>query len=238
MVKVLVSLKDATEARNAAALGLDLVDFKDPSQGPMGGLNPSDLQTAVNCLGDNQKVSAACGELLDLIKSPRNFCPGVDYYKVGLSGTDLGDTTHWLELLTRMANALANQGLPSRLVPVFYADRDKASSPNLREGIQLVLENGFGMVLIDTWDKNASNLLDVLSMGELLKLQDLVRDCQGQLALAGSLTLECCTSLLREGIRPDWFGFRGAVCIGGRRGGIFDPQKAMDLMAGLKGWPG
>lgn len=237
MPKVLVSLKNSEEAQMAASLGLDVLDFKDPSKGPMGGLTPNQLQSSLKCLDSGQMVSVACGELLEMVQVPFQFCSGVDFFKVGLSGVSLEDDSRWLEALQDLAKGLGEKNLSPCLVPVFYADHENASSPILHDGISLVLENGFRRVLVDTWNKNGCSLLDWISIVDLLEIQELIRSYQGMFVLAGSLTLSNCTSLLREGINPDWFGFRGAVCTEGLRGGRFDPQKALELVAGLRRLP-
>jgi uncharacterized protein (UPF0264 family) len=70
-------------------------------------------------------------------------------------------------------------------------------------------------LLVDTWRKNGTNLLDWLPAEELLLLRKQCRDLGIGLALAGSLGWAEIAALLP--LRPEWFAVRGAVCRNGRR---------------------
>jgi uncharacterized protein (UPF0264 family) len=84
------------------------------------------------------------------------------------------------------------------------------------------------VLLLDTWHKDGSTLLDWLSPGEILEIRDRCRTAGVRLALAGSLGRSSIRALLP--VRPDWFAVRGAVCARGQRQGTIEEARVRDLV--------
>ena len=123
---------------------------------------------------------------------------------------------------------MAGDGL--RLVAVLMADQ----GPDL--ALPAVLkEAGFFGVMLDTADKKAGSLRNHL--GEL-QLAEFVRTARRHglfCGLAGSLGLEDIAVL--AAMRPDYLGFRGALCAGDRAGALDfgrgqGVRRAIDTAAG------
>src|SRR6476620_4190786 len=99
---LLVSVRSAVEALAALAGGADVIDVKEPSQGSLGAADDNTISAVVRAVAGRAPVSAALGELVDLIGSPngegaRPLVDGVSLFKTGLARCgSLSDwQTHW-----------------------------------------------------------------------------------------------------------------------------------------------
>jgi hypothetical protein len=101
--------------------------------------------------------------------------------------------------------ALAESEWP--VVPVFIADRGLNWSLVAQAFV-------FPGVMVDTADKLAGSLFDVLTLDELRRFVALARGAGVMVGLAGALRLQHLQSLAR--LAPDFAGFRSAVCSGDR----------------------
>jgi (5-formylfuran-3-yl)methyl phosphate synthase len=227
MPGLLASVATLDEIEEALAFGADLIDLKDPSRGALGAWPPALLAAAVAAVGRRRPVSATVGNLApvpgQLAAAARHTATaGVDMVKLGfLAGAD-----H--RTLARELAPLAGDGL--RLVAVLMADQgpDLAMPAVLKEA-------GFFGVMLDTADKKAGSLRNHL--GEL-QLAEFVRTARRHglfCGLAGSLGLEDIAVL--AAMRPDYLGFRGALCAGDRAGALDfgrgqGVRRAIDTAAG------
>src|SRR5689334_8928721 len=107
-MKLLVSVRDADEAREAFAGGADIIDVKEPNHGSLGAATTPQLlavRGAIDCV----PLSAALGELLDEA-SPEQLgaVSQYDFAKVGLAGcARLDDWPHrWQALISRLPPAI------------------------------------------------------------------------------------------------------------------------------------
>lgn len=233
MVKVLISLRNAEEAKKAANLPIDFYDFKEPENGSLGSLSRTDFLEARKSLDRGKKISMACGELEKTSFDSWEWGMDVDFFKVGLSGLD-GPDDFWIPKLQELRKNLQLKKPFATLVPVFYADFKQANSPSVLPGVKKLLGIGFKLFLIDTWAKNGSSLLNHLSMEMLLELQKMIWNSGAEYGLAGKLKKDDCLRLMKGQILPNWFGFRGAVCVSENRKAAFDIAKASELMSAIR----
>src|SRR5262249_19906245 len=123
----------------------------------------------------------------------------------------------------------AAQRLPPgcRPVAVAYADwrRARASSPG--EVCAFVCSRRWGALLIDTWRKDGTTLLDWLSHAQLLRLREHCTADGVPIAFAGSLTVAQIARL--RPLQPDWFAVRGAACRDGQRTQPIDAGRVRQL---------
>ncbi len=195
MSGLLASVKSVAEAAVARREGADIIDLKDPETGALAAL-PAPVIAAAVAWGGGCVLSATAGDLpmqpaLVAERVASIAALGVDFVKIGLYPD--GDPGGCLTAL----GGLARRG--TRIVVVLFADR--------RPGIML-----------DTADKQSGGLRRHLSD---VRLGDFVQRarCRGLIAgLAGSLRPADVAPLLT--IAPDYLGFRGALCAGGRGGTI------------------
>jgi len=219
MIDLLVSVRSAAEARAALAGGAALIDVKEPRRGSLGRADDETIAAVVRGVAGRRPVSAALGELTE--QRPAPACP-LAYVKWGLAGCR--DQSDWAGELTRAADLLPPGCRP---VAVAYADWKRAQAPPPEEVLTLAAQLRLGALLIDTWQKDGSTLLDWLPVGEIGCLGERCRTAGVPLALAGSLGLAEIRTLLP--LQPDWFAVRGAVCRGRQRGAAIEEDKVREL---------
>lgn len=211
--QLLVSVRSAVEALAALAGGADFIDIKEPAHGSLGRPEDDVVRQVVASLGVSRPISMALGELRDRPAAPA--VRGVHWLKVGLAGFG---PSEWVEPFLQLAEAV----LPAPLVPVLYADAERAESaspllyfPNLA-ALQL------RHVLIDTFTKDGLGLLHWLPLEELAGLMEASTAADLQLGLAGALDEEAIRALVP--LNPALIAVRGAACGGDRLGTVAEPR--------------
>ena len=227
MMRMLVSVRDVPEARVAARGGADFIDLKEPRDGALGGLPVATIAAIVHALrgqGSLLAISATIGDLpmsdleAILARVEAVAACGVDYVKVGIErGAQV----------TAVLDALAGSGLA--IVPVFIADQGLAF-----EQIDHACALKFPALMLDTADKLAGSLFDVVSEADLRRFVTAVRASGALVGLAGALRRPQLAALRALG--PDFAGFRSAVCAGDRSGTL-DPERLGALAAALHAAP-
>lgn len=220
---LLVSVRNADEALAALAGGADVIDVKEPSRGSLGAADRSTIAEVVRVIDGRAPVTAAAGELVDLMpmleaNSSVPLSPGVSLAKIGLSQCGILHNwqAHWQKAIAAIQIAGSDNAQP---VAVIYADWQAARTPNPDQIYSLALAIGCRVVLIDTWIKSSGTLFDHWPTEDLRHFVDRVQ-ISGKIAvvLAGSLTD---TNLLRAAeLRPKLVAVRGAACDAGRESSI------------------
>jgi len=209
-IRLLVSARTLAEAQAAQAGGADYVDLKEPRAGPLGGLAAAEIATIVAALrarAGRQWISATIGDLPPgdrpaiLAQVDAVAATGVDYVKVGIPGiADVPASRRLLEALAACGHAV---------VPVFLAD----------DGLDRALVDracglGFPLVMADTAGKQHGSLFDRVPGPDLADFVGRARGAGIPVGLAGALRLADLPRL--AALRPDFAGFRSAVCRDGR----------------------
>jgi uncharacterized protein (UPF0264 family) len=224
---LLVSVRSAAEALTALAGGADVIDVKEPNQGSLGAADDETISAIVRAIGGRAPVSAALGELVDLIDSPnhdatRTLVDGLALFKIGLARcAKLNDwQTRWRHAIETMASTPSNG--TAQAVAVVYADWRAAQSPSPQDILSVAVGHRCPALLIDTWDKSAGTLFDHWRAGDLQGFITEVRSRDISVVLAGSLTLQNVTSAAQLG--PDLVAVRTAACEGGRAGTVSETK--------------
>ena len=218
----LASVASLDEAILAVELGADIIDLKDPASGALGAWPLEALREASRRCGE-AVLSATVG---DLPMQPELLADaaaavaetGVTFVKIGFfAGGDHAACT------TSLAG-LAHRGV--RLVAVMMADQapDFALLPKLAAA-------GFAGVMLDTADKKAGGLRAHQGDAALRGFLGAVKAAGLLAGLAGSLGLADIPALLA--LRPDYLGFRGALC-GGDRAKALDPAAFAAVRAAVR----
>jgi hypothetical protein len=219
--ELLVSVRNVTEARSALAGGAAVIDVKEPARGSLGRADDAVLAGVLQAVAGARPVSAALGELVGEAAPPA--VQGLAFVKWGLAGCRR--RSDWQEYFVAAADAVRRADPGCRVVPAIYADWQRAEAPPPQEVVRFARRFHLEVVLVDTWHKDGSGLLDWLAMEQLARL---CRQRGLQVALAGSLA-PADIERLRH-LRPRWFAVRGSVCDGGRLGPV-DRARVAQLAA-------
>jgi uncharacterized protein (UPF0264 family) len=233
---LLVSVRNAAEARAALAGGADVIDIKEPDRGSLGAANNETISEIVRAVGGRALVSVAIGELAELHQfqnggSGHSVPEGVSLFKLGLAncGAIHDWQSRWQEVITAViAQASTEEPQP---VAVVYADWRAAQAPPPSDVLDLAIQNECSALLIDTWDKSAGSLFDHWSTDELETFLAEVRLHSIAVVLAGSLIDKSITQAAR--LAPDLVAVRTAACDGGRRGTVSE-NKVRELKSAIE----
>ena len=212
-MRLLVSVRNAEEARDALEGGAGIIDVKEPRRGSLGAADPECWQAVVQTVAGRVPVSVAMGELSELQPGlVDNLPPTIAYAKVGLADCRRRSNWfgEWFHVVQRLQRAAP--------VAVVYADWQACGAPPPREIVAAARELQCPALLCDTFDKQSGHLFDHLDDHTIQSLSESVRSLGMMFALAGSLEAQHLDSLMR--FEPDYVAVRGAVCEGDRLGKI------------------
>ncbi len=214
-MRLLVSVRNAFEAEAALAGGADIIDAKEPLNGPLGAVAPETLQAIAAAVGGAAPVSAALGDIgADDSRShgAAVASAGVTFAKVGFAG--LRRRRGLADHVRAAAASIGSAGL----VLVAYADHERADAPPPEAVIALADRTGVAGILLDTWDKDAGALPALMTPQRLRAFVERGARPGRIIAVAGRLTASDIESV--RDARADVIGVRGAACDGGRRGPV------------------
>lgn len=204
--KLLVSVRNAQEARAAVTGSADLIDVKEPSRGPLGAADIAVVRRVAEVVASRGLVTAAAGELAEAPRLESYADSGVSMIKLGLSG--LKSWQQWFEQARRQLPAGVT------LTPVAYADHQAANSPPAEQVIQQAHQLGLEWVLVDTFDKRSGGLFQHFSANRVEHLVEQTHSKGMRIALAGRLDIAGVAQACEFG--ADVVGVRGAACGGDR----------------------
>ncbi|MEZ6116293.1 MAG: (5-formylfuran-3-yl)methyl phosphate synthase [Pirellulaceae bacterium] len=212
MTQLLVSVRNAHEARTAVEGGAHIIDAKEPNHGALGAVPPAQLADIAAVLVQHSlPLSVALGELADKPTIPAGT---LRFAKVGLAGCS--HIPDWQSQLAGVWIQLAGSSEP---VAVIYADHEAAAAPSPNTIIEFAANHDrCQTVLIDTFDKRTGNIFHHLSSNQLNSLANRIHSHQMQLAVAGSL--DACTIPTAMNCQADIIAVRGAACESARASNI------------------
>ncbi|MBN9065995.1 MAG: dihydroneopterin aldolase [Rhizobiales bacterium] len=201
MTKMLASVRAGEEAEIVLSGGADIIDLKDPGAGSLGALPVEEIGRLHLLIAGRAPVSAVCGDLPmepETIRATAEAiaATGVDYVKVGFFPSGKA---------ADCARALAVLAGRTKVVAVLFADLD----PDL-ELLLVLAESGFHGAMLDTADKSKGRLLDHMPPERIPPFIERCRSLDLMVGLSGSLEEPDIPRLLP--FRPDFLGFRGALC--------------------------
>jgi (5-formylfuran-3-yl)methyl phosphate synthase len=240
--KLLVSVRDAREAVAALAGGCDILDVKEPRNGPLGMADVATIAAVVAVARDSPvppPVSAALGEIGDWPTNAEvpGLPSGLDYVKTGLAGCTMYRNGHnhpalaastvvrdslvareddwrsrWFDVRRQFEKAAAAK--PS-WIAVAYGDWTLASAPHPAEVIEAAAMTDCTGVLFDTYTKDGRGLFDRLTETDLSGFVRQIRRQGLMLALAGGIRTDQLSRV--AALRPDIIAIRTAGCRDGIR---------------------
>ena len=225
--ELLVSVRSAAEALAALAGGADVIDTKEPNHGSLGPADDETISDVVRAVAGRAPVSAALGELVDLLGSQngdlaRTLVEGVSLFKMGLArcGSIGNWQTHWQRALDTLSSTSPNRN--AQAVAVVYADWHAARSPSPHDVLTAAIQCRCPALLVDTWDKSSGTLFDHWPVDDLQGFITEVRSHKISVVLAGSLVGQDIAAAAR--LAPDLVAVRTAACEGGRTGTVSEKR--------------
>jgi hypothetical protein len=223
-MRILVSVRDAAEARAAIDGGADIIDAKDPSGGPLGPVALDTLCAIVAVSTPLRPVSAAFGDLssagtpeTDGGAARAMAQIGLAFVKVGLDG--ITDVATGARVATAFRGALDGESGPA-LVLATYADHPAETSLGAWDVLEVAKESGAAGLLLDTAEKTdpRRTLFDCMGADTIARWISAAHAAGLFVALAGSLGIDDLSRA--RSLEADIMGVRGAACTGGRTGVI------------------
>ncbi len=207
-VRLLVSVRDAAEAREALAGGADLIDVKDPNRGALGAADTQAIEAVVAAVRGRKPVSVAAGEWdgAGMAELPAGVC----YVKIGLAGAK---GRNWQQALAQRFMGLQ----PAAPIAAAYADGPRVAAPAAQDVLDWAIGHGVTGILIDTAVKDGSHLFDWVASPTLAAWIERARRYGLLVALAGSLRGQVFERAID--LDPDIVAVRGAACTHGDRTG-------------------
>ena len=231
-MRLLVSVRSASEVSSALAGGADIIDAKEPRHGSLGAVSRQTLAGIVDSVPMDCPLSIALGDLITEAEVERSISSlelpareAPTYLKLGFAGVPSAKAIEGL--LRAAVIAAAEHRSTPRIVAVAYADSPAAGVASAGEIRGAALRSSCSGVLLDTYGKTGSALFSWITLADLADWISGLR-AEGLLAaVAGGLGIhqiaQACTLL------PDVIGVRGGACEGGRDGMVSSLR-----VAGLK----
>ena len=221
MTKFLASVTGPEEAEVVLEGGADIIDLKEPRDGALGAVSVETVSRTVAHVAGRRLVSAVCGNLPmqpEMVSRAAGALAetGIDYLKIGIFPD--GDAAGSIRALAPICERV-------KLVAVMFADLE----PDL-DLLPLLADCGFHAVMLDTADKGGGRLLDHLPPEKLQGVVEPSRALALAVGFAGSLEAPDIPRLLS--LKPDFLGFRGALCAASRRTDCLD-EEAVKLVRSL-----
>jgi hypothetical protein len=235
-MRLLVSVVDAGEAREAAAAGADIVDVKNPAEGSLGAPSPSVIADIRAAVPAELPVSAAIGDMPNLpgtaaLAALGAAHSGAAFVKVGLWGAS---TEADAVALLRTVRAAAPHAM---VVAGAYADARRVPHAPLAPELlpRVARAAGVDVCLLDTAVKDGRGLLEWLSPEALTALVDEAHARGLEVALAGALRAQDLPVVHATG--ADIAGVRSAACGDGRRSGPLEAARVRARRAACAATP-
>jgi uncharacterized protein (UPF0264 family) len=222
--RLLVSVRNLSEAVAAIQGGADVIDVKEPHHGSLGRAGTNVIRAISDLLRSSDRpsrLSVALGELTELTAASKSTRDQIStsltsetesFLKIGLAGTASRGASAWKKQWLSIRDEL---GISNRWVAVAYADHLRAGSPTPLEIFDFAVQSGCHAFLIDTFVKDRQTLTAWLSVDQLSALIQRARTAGLMVALAGSIGRDDLPHLIP--LASDLIAVRGAVCEGNER---------------------
>ena len=198
--------------------GADIIDVKNPTEGPLGANFPWIIQDIVKIVPNDIETSCTIGEMPNcpgsISLAARGAATiGVNYIKVGLSGLRKKQET--INFLTNIVKSVKDYNSKIKVVITGYADAKKIGSINPLMVPKITSKVQADVAMIDTAIKDGSSLFNYLNEHQLNNFINEANKFKLITALAGSLKKEELAKVYSLG--ADIAGIRGAACTFGDR---------------------
>lgn len=213
--QLLVSVRNEAEARLARESGVDWIDLKEPHAGALGAPTLTTAALVAAELEHSTAGRSVAGGELKHCSAPSlgRLAEMFPYVKLGTAG--MAGDRDWPVRLRQLDRSFGDH---ARLVPVLYGDFARCDAPGPDQVLEVAADLSADYLLVDTFNKDGSTLLDYLQFDRLRVLVERADQFACHVVLAGSVGETQLPELLNLPIAA--IGVRGAVCEGGRDGTI------------------
>jgi uncharacterized protein (UPF0264 family) len=232
----LISPKNETETMEAVAGGADIIDVKNPKEGPLGANFPWIIRRIRQVTPANIEVSCTVGEAPDLpgsmaLASLGAAATGVNYIKAGLYG--LKTLEEAVYLMRNVTKAAKEYNPAVKVVASGYADASRVSTIDPLLVPKIAYEAKADIAMLDTAIKDGKSLFTFLTKPQLRRFVDSAHSYGLKAALAGSLQKEDLPEIYALG--ADIAGVRAAACtLSDRVNGQITKEKVQELVEMVK----
>lgn len=215
MTALLASVRSLDEARLVAAAGADWIDLKEPAAGALGAVAPETVTAVSAAFGNAHRISATIGDCWDTpsvipARVATMAAAGAQYVKVGAYAA-----SPLPPLLDALGRASATG---AKVIVVCFAER----APQ-HEDLRRLAATGIVGIMLDTAEKAGPRLSELLPVDALCEFVGTARALGLLTGLAGRLRAADVVPLLQA--RPDYLGFRGALCRDDARNAQIEPAR-------------
>ncbi len=235
LTRLLVSVRDAEEARIAVSAGADIIDVKEPNDGSLGFAGIDCIEGVLDAVDRSVPVSAAlgeCSEWADRHQDTRQIPQTLSFVKLGLAKTIHAEmlASHfdneklekprgkpdWQTVWQHTRESVESRSgwkkteSPPRWVAVAYADAGDEAAPQPTNVLHAAIEAGCVGLLIDTFGKHRGSTFEMMQIAELSKLRSAAENAGMFFALAGKIGADDMNKVRQ--IQPDILAVRGALC--------------------------
>lgn len=235
-MKLLISPKNEKEAVEAIAGGADIIDVKNPKEGPLGANFPWVIQRIRQITPTNIEVSCTLGEVPNLpgsmsLASLGAATTGVNYIKAGLYGLKTAEEA--VHLMQSIIKAAKEYRPSIKVVVSGYADAARISTVDPLFVPKIAYEAQADIAMLDTAVKDGKSLFSFLTEAQLRRFVNTAHSYGLKAALAGSLQKEELPMVYALG--ADVVGLRGAACtLSDRVNGQITREKVHELVEVVK----
>ena len=205
-IQLLVSVRNAAEARQAAAADINILDLKEPLNGPLAPVQPA-LWRDIASMRLPICLSAALGESTDAAEFAAELPAAFRFAKVGPSHCSSED-----QLIRLWQQTIQHLPATTELVAVAYADHLAADCLSPNAILDLAVRFGLRRFLIDTFIKDGTSTSEHVGWTGLRQIQATATRQRCWWALAGATRQADVARAVAAGVAPDCYGVRGDVC--------------------------
>lgn len=215
-MRLLVSVRNAAEARLAEAGGAAIIDAKEPLRGSLGQVDAGVLAEIRAVVPARTWVSAALGDVTtrdDVARALARVTVPVRFVKLAFRGVTEANLVERL-LGDAVRRCESQEGRP-RVIAVAYADHARAETVPPWVVRAFAQQQGCGGLLVDTCIKDQRTSFDFLEVADLAGFGSALARDELEFAVAGNLRAALVGAALVAGATI--FGVRGAACESDRR---------------------
>ena len=220
----------------AAFGGADIIDIKNPDEGPLGASFPWIIRRVRQVTPTNIEVSCTIGEAPNrpgsiALASLGAASTGVNYIKAGLFGLKTAEEAVYL--MRNVTQAAKDYNPAIKVVVSGYADAIRVGTVNPMLVPKIAYESKADIAMLDTAIKDGQNLFTFLTKPQIRSFADKAHGYGLKVALAGSLQKEDLPEVYA--LSADVAGVRGAACTSGDRvNGQITRERVQELVEIIK----